>query len=260
MRPHRLLICCAAAGALALGPSAAALAAGHSPHGGGSGHGTTHGQHHANGHSSTGHGKAHGTHARLAGPRNAAGHVLKAQTARLARMLATVAAGDTLTGDDQAALLGALQADREALLTDLGAIQEATNVHQLNAAKHAAVLTVTIAVQQVGIVVEADAVRQQADELAGTLSDLAVQVAMAADMGKPVGAAQAAIEDAQGQLAVATGAVQDAIDTILGVSPTASRSDLNDASEAAAQALLDAQNALAAAAADVAVVNAVLAD
>lgn len=260
MRPHRLLISCAAAGALALGPSAAALAAGHSPHGGGSGHGTTHGQRHTNGHSSTGHGKAHATHDRLAGPRKAAGNVLKAQTARLARMLATVAAGDTLTGDDQAALLAALQADREALLTDLGAIQEATNVHQLNAAKHAAVLTVTIAVQQVGIVADADAVLQQAAELAGTLGDLAEQVAMAADMGQPMGAAQAALEDAQGQLAAAAADAQAAIDGILGVSPTASRGDLNDASDAAAQALLDAQSALAAAAADVAVVNAVLAD
>lgn len=260
MRPHRLLISCAAAGALALGPSAAALAAGHSPHGGGSGHGTTHGQHHANGHSSTGHGKAHSTHDRLAGPRNAAGHVLKAQTARLARMLAAVAAGDTLTDDDQAALLGALQADREALLTDLGAIQEASNVHQLNAVKHAAVLTVTIAVQQVGVVIAADALKQQADELAGTLSDLAVQVAMAADMGHPVGAAAAAVEDAQGQVGAAAAAAQNAINTILGVSPTGSRGELNDATDAASQDLLDAQNALAAAAVDIAEATAALAD
>lgn len=265
MRPHRLLISCAAAGALALAPSAAALAAGHSPHAGGSGHAGTHATHHGTGHAAehgNGHGNAHGnahaSHDRLRGPRNAAGHVLKAQAARLARMLAAVGAGDTLTADDQAALLAALQSDLDALTVDLGAVQEATNVHQLNAIKHAAVLTATIGERQVGVVTAADALEQQADGLAGMLGDLSVQVAIAVDQGQSLGEAQAALEDAQGQLAAAAAAAQDAIDTILGVSPTGSRGELNNASDAASQALLDAQNALVAAAADIATVNAAL--
>lgn len=262
MRPHRLLICCAAAGALALAPSAAASAAGHhSGHGTGSGHGSTHGQHgssHRTEHPA-GHGNGHGKdHDRLAGPRNAAGHVLKAQSARLARMLAAVDGGSTLTEDDQTALLGALQSDLDALTVDLGEVQEAANVHQLNAIKHAAVLTATVAEQQVAIVAEADALKQQADELAGMLGELGVQVAIAVDEGQPMGEAQAALEDAQGQAAAAAAAAQDAIDTILAVSPTGSRGELNEASDAAGQALLDAQNALAAAAADVALLNAAL--
>jgi hypothetical protein len=258
MRPHRLLISCAAAGALALGPSAAALAHGHSQHGGGGGRLSAHGHTHVNKHGAD-HGNGHGRgHDRLAGPRNAAGHALKAQAVRIARMLANITVGDALTDSDQGDLLAALQSDLAALTADLGAVQEATNVHQLNAIKHAAVLTATIAGRQVGIVAEADAVKQHADELAGTLSDLATQVAIAADMGQPMGAAQAALEDAMGQLAAAGAAAQDAIDTILAVSPTGSRGDLNGACDAAGQALLDAQNALAGAAADVVAVNAAL--
>jgi hypothetical protein len=265
MRPHRILICAATAGALALAPSAPALAAGHTHHGAAHAHGSTHGQRQGTGHGrahASGHGNAHGknqsTRDRLAGPRGAAGHVVRAQAARLARMLDTIASGDTLNADDQAALLAALQADLDALTTDVGAIAEATSVHELNAIKHAAVLTVTIAARQTSVTAGADAAEAQAAQRAATVTDLLVQIAIAADMGQPVAGAQAALDDAQTQLTTATSDAQDAIDDLLAVSPTASRSELNNACDAAAQALLDAQDALASADADIATANAAL--
>jgi hypothetical protein len=90
------------------------------------------------------------------------------------------------------------------------------------------------------------------------VTDLLVQIAIAADMGQPVAGAQAALDDAQTQLTTATSDAQDAIDDLLAVSPTASRSELNNACDAAAQALLDAQDALASADADIATANAAL--
>lgn len=259
---NRVLITCATAGALALAPSVPAAAAGHTHHGprhGGATHGQRHGGTHAGAHGSK-HGKDHGSHDRLSGPRHAAGNVLRAQAARLNRMLAVFGSGDGLSAANQAALLEALQSDLGALNADLGQIADATNVHELNAVKHAAVLTVTIAVQQVAVTVEADAVEAQLADRGAALGDLAVQVAMAADNGKPVGPAAAALEDAQARLAAAQSEAQDAVGTILGVSPTASRADLNNAVDTAGQALLDAQDALGPIDADIATVNAVLAD
>src|SRR6478672_4864793 len=104
----RILIGCITAGALALAPSDPVAAARHSAHGTAHGHGSTHGARHGSTHGAT-HGKSHGTRDRLAGPRNAAGHVLRAQEARLNRMLAAVGVREAWNADDQAALLAALQ-------------------------------------------------------------------------------------------------------------------------------------------------------
>jgi hypothetical protein len=270
MLSSRLLIGCAAVGALVLAPATSAVAAGHTHAGKGqsSRHGSTHGRpgtDHGTGHAAghgNGHGKGHGSDRgsrdRLAGPRGAAGHVLKAQAARLTRLLAAVGAGDSLTVDDQAALVAALQSDLDALTADLAAIPQATDVHQLNAIKHAAVLTVTIGCRQVAVTVEAGALKAQLADRAATLSDLDVQVAIAVDMGQPVPGAEAALEDAHAQLALADADAQDAVDGILALSPTASRADLQAASDAASQALLDAGNALAAVDADIITIDTAL--
>ena len=260
MSPHRILIGCATVGALALAPCTPALATGHTSHGKGHGQASTHGQRHGTGHDrgqASNHGKGH-SRDRLTGPRGAAEHVLHAQAARLARILAAVGAGDTLNAGDQAALLAALHADLDALTGDVAAIPDATSVQQINAVKHAALLTVTIAGRQVSVTVEADAVEAQAAERAATLTGLSVQVAIAVDTGHPVAGAEAAIEDAQSRLTVATTDAQNAVSAILALSPTASRSDLQGASDAATQALLDAENALATVDADIATANAAL--
>lgn len=258
---YRILISCATAGALALAPSAPASALGHH-HEAGHG-GTTHSQRHGGTHSA-GHGSKHvkdrGTRDRLAGPRGAAGHVLRAQAARLTRMLARIGTQSELDAANQAALLAALQSDLDAVSAQLGRVADAAGVHELNAIKHAAVLIATIAGQQVSIVVEADAVEAQAAERAATLTNLAVQVAMAADVGKPVGPAQAALEDAEARLAAVETEAHGAVSTILGVSPTATRSDLHHAFDSASQALLAAQSGLVTVDTDIATVNAVLAD
>lgn len=251
MRPHRILLACTAAGALAVVPAASAFAgpAGH-------GHGTLHGH---GTHGSGTHGHGHGTHDKLTGPRHAAGRVLAAQSARLNRSLQNVSGdGTMLNPADQAALITALQADMAALSVDVAAIPNAASVAELNAIKHAAVGTVTLAVGQVRTTVDGDALEAQASDDATTLADLAAQVATAEQNGQDMTAAQAALDDAQTQLTTATGDAQAAVSTILAVSPTASRDGFQTALAAADQELAGADTALLAVDADIATVNAAL--
>lgn len=250
MRPTRILLACTAAGAITLVPAAAAFA---TP----AGHGHTHGKGHGHGHT---HGKGHGHgkgHSKLDGARRAADHVVAAQGKRLNRSLAnaTSAAATALNPTDRAALVTALQGDLDALSADAAAIPSATTVAELNAIKHAAVGTVTVAVTQVSDTFSADGVEAQAAADTATLSALANQVATAAQNGQDMTAAQAALDDAQTQVATATSDAQSVVTGVLALSPTASHADVDAASNAADLALTDAATALDATTADIATVN-----
>jgi hypothetical protein len=262
MRSYRIVISVVATGALALASAAPALAAAHGRHGasdhrnGGhrlgtaqSGRPNTHGN---------AHGNAHGSRDRLTGPRGAARHVLSAQAARLTRILEAVDVASALNPADQAALLAALQTDLGALAADLDGLPQASSVHELNAVKHDAVRIVTLAARQVSVTLRGDALEAQAADRAATVADLLVQLAMAADTGHPAPGAQAALDDAQAQLDTATSDAKDAVSGILALAPSASRSDMNAACDAADEELLDGQDALAAADADIATANTAL--
>jgi hypothetical protein len=257
MRPHRILLAGTAAGAFVLvSATTAAFAAPAPNHGHGHGHGHTPSHPAGRGH---GNGHVHKTADKLTGPRHAAQQVVTAQSARLKRSLASVTSAATpLNATDQAALATALQAELDALAADAAAIPGASSVAQLNAIKHAAVGTVAVAGTQVGITLAADAVEARVATDTSTLSDLTAQVATAEQNGTDVTAAQAALDDAQTQLATANSDATAAVSGILALSPTASKADLLQAADAAELELTNAHIALDATDSDIATVNTAL--
>jgi hypothetical protein len=188
----------------------------------------------------------------LAGLRRGTAHAIAAQLKAVQR-LADRAAVSTVA--DATALQAGLAADLTAVQADAAAVGSAASRQDLRTARTAALVTRQVARLQFRAVVTADGLAAHAAELSSAVATLQAELAALAAGGTDTSVGDAALADANTQLATAAAQAPGVVAYVLFVSPAASRSDLHAAAGAVHTALATIRGLLEQAEQDIATVQ-----
>jgi hypothetical protein len=184
----------------------------------------------------------------FAGLRRGAAHAIKAQLKAVQRVVDRAAA---LTIADAVDLQSALGADLAAVQADLDGVSTAADRGELHKLMTAANVARQVARLQSQVVVAADAAAAEAAGFSATVTSLQGALTTLAAGGTDTSAGDATLVDASTMLATAAAQAPGVVAYVLLLGPTASRADVNAASDAVHTALESIADVLAQVAADI---------